>query len=120
MSLIWATRGRTWGFRFLRNDASGDPLALYDAAFSGVEETSEACRRVSGTGSRPEMVALRFPDPVGRRDRSGRVIPHDFVVFGALAEEVDSVETGRQRIWPLVADDFERVWELPKPPPTGG
>jgi hypothetical protein len=120
VSLIWATRGRAWGFRFLRNDASGDPLALYDAAFSGVEDASEACRRVPGTGSQPGMVALRFPDPVGRRDRAGRVIPHDFVVFGALAEEVDSVEAGRQRIWPLVADDFERVWELPKPPPAGG
>jgi hypothetical protein len=120
VSLIWATRGRAWGFRFLRNDASGDPLALYDAAFSGVEDASEACRRVAGAGAQPEMVALRFPDPVGRRDRAGRVIPHDFVVLGALADEVDSVEAGRQRIWPLVADDFERVWELPKPPPANG
>lgn len=120
MSLIWATRGRVWGFRFLRNDVAGDPLTLYEAAFSGVEGTPEACRRVVGSGARPEMVALRFPDPLGRRDRAGRVIPHDFIVFGALADEVDSLEAGRQRIWPLVADDFERIWELAKPPPAGG
>ena len=120
MSLIWATRGRSWGFRFLRNDASGDPLALYDAAFAGLEDTPEACRRLAGAGALPEMVALRFPDPVGRRDQAGRVIPHDFVLFDALADEVDSVEAGRQRIWPLVADDFKRVWELPKPPTAGG
>ena len=120
MSLIWATRGRTWGFRFLRNDATGDPLPIYDAAFSGVEDMSEACRRVAGTTALPEMVALRFPDPVGQRDRAGRVIPHDFVVFGPLAAGVDSVADGLQRIWPLVADDFERVWELPKPPPANG
>jgi len=120
VSLIWATRGRNWGFRFLRNDASGDPLAFYDTAFSGVEDTSEACRRVGGAGAQPGMVALRFPDPEGRRDRAGRVIPHDFVVFSALADEVHSVEAGRQRIWPLVADEFEQVWELPKPPPVTG
>lgn len=118
MSLIWATRGRDWGFRFLRNDAPGDPLPVYDAAFSGVEDTSETFQRVAATGALPSLVALRFPDLEGRRDRAGRVIPHDFVVFGGLAEEVDSVETGRRRIWPLVADDFARVWQLPKPPPA--
>ncbi|MGK5172313.1 hypothetical protein [Geodermatophilus sp. CPCC 205761] len=120
MSLIWATRGRTWGFRFLRNDASGDPLPVYDAAFSGVENTSEACRRVAETVALPEMVALRFPDPLGRQDRAGRVIPHDFVVFGPLADGIDSVEDARQRIWPLVADAFERVWKLSKPPSADG
>jgi hypothetical protein len=120
VSLIWASRGRAWGFRFLRNDASGDPLALYDTAFSGLEDASEACRRVASTEAQPEMVALRFPDPGGRRDRAGRVIPHDFVVFGPSADEVRSVDDGLQRIWPLVADDFERVWELSEPPPANG
>jgi hypothetical protein len=120
MSLIWATRGRDWGFLLLRNDTAGDPLVLYDAAFTGVEDTSETCRHVAETAAQSEMVALRFLDPVGRRDRAGRVIPHDFVVVGALAEDVDSIEAGRQRIWPLVADDFERVWELPTPPRCDG
>jgi len=82
VSLIWATRGRVWGFRFLRNDASRDPLALYDTAFAGVEERPEACRRVAATGVQPAMVALRFPDPEGRRDRAGRVNQDGFVVLG--------------------------------------
>lgn len=116
MSIVWATRGRSWGFRFLRNDASGDPLPVYDAAFSGVGDEAQACRRVAATDALPELVALRFPDPEGRRDRAGRVIPHDFVVFGPLSAEIDSVEAGRQRIWPLIADDYEQVWELFTPP----
>jgi hypothetical protein len=120
VSLVWATRGRAWGFRFLRNDASGDPLPVYDVAFSGLEQDVQACRRVAATDGLPEMVALRFLDPEGRRDRAGRVIPHDFVVFGLLSEDIDSVETGRQRVWPLVADDFAEVWELPQPPPVNG
>jgi hypothetical protein len=120
MSLIWATRGQGWGFRFLRSGGFEDPLPVYDTAFAGVEDTSEACRRVAATGGQPEMVALRFPDPGRRRDRAGRVIPHDFVVLGPMAEGINSVEEGRQQIWPLVADEFDRVWELPKPPPAGG
>jgi hypothetical protein len=66
------------------------------------------------------MVALLFPDPVGWRDRSGRVIPHDLVVLGPLTDEVNSVEAGRERIWPLVFDDYQRLWELPEPPPAKG
>jgi hypothetical protein len=119
MSLIWATRGRAWGFRFLRNGGFEDPLTVYETAFAGVEDNSEAWRRVDETVALPEMVALRFPDPSGRRDQAGRVIPHDFVVLQPLAAEIHSVEEGRRLIWSLVAHDFERVWELPQPPPPG-
>ena len=116
MTLIWATRGRDWGFRFIRNDLAVDPLAFYDSAFAGIEDASEVRRHITETRAQPAMVALRFDDPDGRKDRAGRVIPHDFVVFDALADEVDSVEAGLRRIWPLVSDDFERIWQLPEPP----
>ena len=120
MTLIWATRGRTWGFRFLLSGGLDDPLPLYETAFAGLENRSEGWRRVPGTVARPEMVALRFPDPPGRRDRAGRVIPHDFVVLRPLAEEIHSVEEGLRLVWPWVASDFARVWELPEPPRTAG
>jgi hypothetical protein len=109
MSLIWATRGRTWGFRFILDGGFPDPLPEYDKAFLGVEDEPEVCHRVG------ETVALRFPDPLERKDIAGRVIPHEFVAFGPLTDQIDSVEDGRQLVWPLVADDFERVWELPSP-----
>lgn len=115
MSLIWATRGRAWGFRFLQDGGFEDPLPVYETAFSGFEDRREAWRRVPKTGAFPEMVALRFPDPSGRRDQAGRVIPHDFVVLKPLADEIGSVEDGRRLVWPLVADEFTRVWELSKP-----
>lgn len=111
--LIWATRGRTWGFRFLRDGGVKDSLLVYDEVFSGVEDERAVCRRVGRT------VALRFPDPERRQDRAGRVIPHDFVVFEPLADRLHSVEDGLQLIWPQVADEFARVWERTEPPPTG-
>jgi hypothetical protein len=41
-------------------------------------------------------------------------------VLPPLADEVGSVEDGLRLVWPVVADQFERVWELSKPPsPTG-
>ena len=110
MTLIWATRGRSWGFRFLRDGGYSDPLPVYDDVFRATEGESQIWRRVA------EMGALRFPDPLGRRDRAKRTIPHDFVVFGPMVEKIKSVEDGLRLIWPMVAEDFARVVELPRPP----
>lgn len=113
MSLIWATRGRDWGFRFLRDGGNADPLPEYDRAFSRAGDAPEVCLRVD------ERVALRFPDPLLRKDRAGRVIPHEFVVFPPLADRIGSVDDGVRLVWPLVEDDFARVWERPVPDATG-
>ncbi|MEV0810368.1 hypothetical protein [Micromonospora sp. NPDC050200] len=116
MNLIWATRGRRWGFRFLLNGGFSDPLPKYEEAFSDVGDETEVFHRIG------ELVALRFPDPLEREDAAGRVIPHDFVVFGPLTEEIDSVEDGLRLIWcrPEVADEFARVWDSAKPPAANG
>lgn len=111
---VWATRGRTWGFRFLHRGGFEDPLSVYEDAFSGIGDQGEAWSRTAGS------VALRFPDPEQRRDASGRVIPHDFVLLGSWAEGVNSLEDGRRRIWPEVSEEFRRVWELEQPPTAAG
>lgn len=113
-TFIWATRGRTWGFRFLRRGGVRNPLAVYEDTFSKVGDQPEACHR-SG-----DRVALRFPDPDGRQDASGRIIPHDFVLFGRWADGVSSLEEGRQRVWGEVADEFDAIWDKPEPPSAGG
>lgn len=110
MKFVWATRGRTWGFRFLRDGDFEDPLPVYDDIFSGIGDEPTVWRRVGENG------ALRFPDPLGRRDVAGRIIPHDFVILGPSVREIGSVEEGLRLVWPLVADEFDRVWQLPKPP----
>lgn len=113
MSLIWATRGRSWGFRFLRDGGFPDPLPVYDGVFSGTEGESIVCRRVDA------RVALRFPDPGGRADEAGRVIPHEFVVSSPLADGVRSVEDGQRIVWPLIANAFNTLWELDRAPTVG-
>lgn len=107
MSLIWATRGRTWGFRFLETGGHADPLPAYEAAFAGAGDAPRVCHRSGGT------VAVRFPDPQGRRDAAGRVIPHEFVVTGDLAARIHTVEDGLAVVWPMVAKRYAEVWDEP-------
>ena len=43
-SVIWATRGRTWGFRFLLDAGLSDPLADYERAFGDLRGAPTASR----------------------------------------------------------------------------
>lgn len=106
--LIWATRGKSWGFRFLRSGGLDDPLHAYEAAFDGVGGSTEALQQTGMT------TALRFPDPEGRRDAAGRVIPHEFVLFAPLSGSIDSVESGVGLVWPLVGEEFANIWDQPR------
>jgi len=110
VNLIWATRGRTWGFRFLLDGGYSDPLPVYERAFGGTEGDSAMCRHAGS------HVALRFPDPHGRRDAAGRTIPHDVVALPPMAQEICSAEDGQRLTWPLLAGAFAQLWDLPEPP----
>lgn len=109
-SLIWATRGRTWGFRFLLDGGQSDPLTTYERAFAHLPDDPTAYERTD------DGVALRFPDPLSRRDASGRPIPHDFVVAGDLADSIHSVDDGIATVWPLVAKTYAKIWDRDAPP----
>ena len=108
--LVWATRGREWGFRFLLRGGMSDPLLEYERIFHELADDLLTWGRV-GT-----KVALRFPDPVGRRDTAGRVIPHEFVVSGDTADHIESAEDGRDLVWPLVEVIYAGVWDATTPP----
>lgn len=110
MKFLWVTRGRDWGFQFLRRAGMADPLIEYEAAFRDAGDTPEVYIRTSG------RLALRFPDPLHRTDRSGRLIPHEFVLFGTPASEISSVDDGIREVWPIVSDEYADIWDSPKPP----
>lgn len=89
MRFIWATRGRDWGFTFLRDGGLADPLPTYEAAFAGTN---------------PTLTTLRFNDPEGRTDRAGRVIEHDFVFLDPTENPT------AEDVWQLVADEYARKY----------
>lgn len=109
MTFIWATRGKSWGFTFLEKAGRGDPLNEYERMTSHIREAASGCVRVG------EAVAVKFRDPEGRRDRSGRPIPHTFVLYEDLARQVGSVEDALRLVWPLVAERYAAVWDLSTP-----
>lgn len=110
VDLIWATRGRTWGFRFLLDGGLPSPLGTYERAFIAADNEVTLCRQ---SGSR---IALRFPDPQGRTDSAGRTIPHDFVILSPTPTVIASVDDGLREIWPIVANVYAGVWDRETPP----
>ena len=108
MILLWATRGRSWGFRFLPvggEGAGGDPLPLYERAFAGHEDEAEGCWRADG------LLAVRLRDPEGRRDEAGRVIPHELVLDAAQARGIASAADAAEQVWPLLAARYTELWD---------
>lgn len=110
MNLIWTTRGRTWGHRFLRSGGSHDPLVDRDRAFQGNEDQTEVCHH------RGETLALRFKDPEGRHDEAGRPIVHEIVAKGRDVKNVRSLQEGIAAYWPQLADEYAQVWNSELPP----
>lgn len=108
-SFIWATRGHSWGFRFLRTAGYADPLPVYDAAFAAVQDEREVCKYVGSS------IVLRFADPEGRKDFASRVIRHDFILFPIAGSDLPALDNARRVAWESVAGDYERVWESPNP-----
>lgn len=107
MRLIWATRGRTWGMRFLRDGGVAHPLAVYESAFAGTDDSSDVFRHVNN------MVALRLQDPEGRRDEAGRIILHEFVILAPDSTSIGTFQEAIARVWPNVDAEFARIWNTP-------
>lgn len=112
MRFIWATRGRIWGFRFLRTGGVPNPLEVYERAFVRTDGAPSLLDRHG------ELVVVRFADPDGRSDRAGRTIPHDFVIFSADQDSFRSVDDARAALWPEVRKEYEAVWDMPSAPAT--
>lgn len=104
---IWATRGKSWGFRFLRDGGFDDPLSVYETAVAPLGDRPNALWRAD------DHVAVRFSDPESRRDSAGRVIPHEFVLFDDIASSATSFEQTRDQVWELVSGEYDTIWDLP-------
>lgn len=109
-ALIWATRGRHWGFRFLLDGGLDDPLPLYRRVFADAEQSSEV---FTSDGA---LVGVRFSDPEGRRDSAGRAIPHEFVALDDLASKISDVKDGVAVVWPIVSSAYASAWLAAEPP----
>lgn len=110
MRLVWATRGRVWGFRFLLDGGLSDPLPTYEQVFSTVPGRGPTFARDGA------LVGVRFPDPLGRTDASGRVIPHDVIVLSPDSLGIETEDECRRLVWAELASSYSKLWDLPSAP----
>lgn len=110
MKFAWATRGKHWGFRFLAAGGLKDPRPTYLRLFADHDGQPTVLQR---TG---QYLAIRFPDPEGRTDAAGRVIPHEFIVLPPVPHTIATVQDAIAALWPLVADTYRELWDTPTPP----
>lgn len=83
---------------------------MYESEFREVSDEREVCAR-SGNN-----VVLRIVDPEGRKDASGRDIPHEFIVPPPLADQIHSLQDGLRLVWDTVSAEYAEVWQMPEPP----
>ncbi|WP_204138052.1 hypothetical protein [Halomicronema sp. CCY15110] len=121
-NVLWSTRGEDWGFRFLLhpniNVASRNWLEIYEEVFKykQVSVSDYTCRgKINLLENRSFFyVAFIFTDPERRKDRSGRVIPHELVYFDAEYLEVEFDDFNlKNRIWNMVSDTYSTLYPLP-------
>lgn len=105
MTLIWLTRGKSWGFRFLRDGGFEDPLPEYERVFREVPDGSPAM------ASSRHVIGVRFPDPDRRQDAAGRLITHEVVIYPPFSDGITTVRDAVARVWPIISAEYAERWD---------
>lgn len=106
VDILHASRGREKGFMFLRDGGVTNKLQEFDSAGFG-DSPSGYFKRY---GSRGEKVAVTFDDPEGRKDRSGRIIPHNVILPESMTKNVHNAKDAEKVAWPLIQDLFRAMY----------
>ena len=113
--ILWSSRGKDWGFRILQHPTTFecDWLDIHKAVFANSKDDEGFYERTQVRIGLIEKkcVGIRFLDPELRCDSAGRVIPHEFIVFGqsslALEDNTDWVH-----LWPVVSEDYAILYPM--------
>lgn len=105
--VIHATRGKNQGFQFRKNGGLSDPFVEWSKNDSGHGAGPSFLRY----GDKGEKVIGTYLDPLGRKDRAGRVIPHSVILPKHLADNVHNADDLIRVSWPLIKDDFDKFYD---------
>lgn len=117
-NILWSTRGQDWGFRMLRRPELGcnDWLDVHHEMFresKAVEEydANQGNIKLSSNLTVP-YIAFSFPDPEKRKDRSGRIIPHEVALVGEEVKAFQDVRSTIDEIWETLSSIYEILYPL--------
>jgi hypothetical protein len=99
--VLHASRGKTKGFRFFKSGGVPTPIAELEKAF-GVDQFEDGLFKPLGDG----RVAASFLDPRGRKDQSGRPIPHQVIIPKVMAAGLKGLDDVINNIWPMIEESY--------------
>lgn len=113
--ILWSSRGKDWGFRILQHpNFEYEWLDVYKEVFANSKDDERFYKRTQvkiGLTKKEECVGIRFLDPELRCDSAGRIIPHEFIVFGqsslALKDHTDWVQ-----LWPIISEKYAKLYPM--------
>lgn len=102
-SIIHTSRGKNKGFRFYQQGGTPDYFQLWSKHF---EQAGGAAKNDMFEKLPNGMVAAAFPDPKGRKDAVGRVIPHEVIVPAYLTTGINTISDVVKHVWPMLEDAY--------------
>lgn len=109
--IVHFSRGRNRGFIAVQRGGLKDPVSeFFRAGFDGNTFQPDELRRF---GKNNEKIAVEFLDPSGRRDFSGRPIPHSVIIPKGLSDGIETMDDVKTKIWPLLKDVYDYIYEAP-------
>lgn len=100
-SVILASKSKHTGFEFFKDGQSPSPLDEMIKGFNGdINKNTGFFNRYEG------KIAANFDDPKGRKDRSGRVIPHSVIIPKSMTDGINNLDDVIQKIWPIVEPSY--------------
>lgn len=117
-TILWSTRGRDWGFRMLLLPqlSCSDWLDAHHRMFQENTVTEEyqvnqGNIKLSSNLTVP-YIALSFPDPEQRKDRAGRIIPHEIALFGEEIQAFQDIRSAVNEIWKTLSSTYAILYPL--------
>jgi hypothetical protein len=101
-SMLHASRGKTKGFSFFKTGDLAEPYPAYEKAFGKDSFTDGLFERYDGG-----KIAASFLDPEGRRDQSGRSIPHQVIIPKSMSSGINNIDDVKKHIWPLLKETYD-------------
>lgn len=117
-TILWSTRGRDWGFRMLLLPqlSCSDWLDAHHRMFQENTVTEEyqvnqGNIKLSSNLTVP-YIALSFPDPEQRKDRAGRIIPHEIALLGEEIQAFQDIRSAVNEIWKTLSSTYAILYPL--------
>jgi hypothetical protein len=101
-NILHASRGKTKGFSFFKTGDLAEPYPAYEKAFGKDSFTDNLFERHDGG-----KIAASFLDPEGRRDQSGRSIPHQVIIPKSMSTGINNMDDVKKHIWPLLKETYD-------------